>query len=159
MPDHKDEYVTAYAEAKKAIDKFWQDSGTQCDEVGDFLDFFETKEVLPESSTEKEKCSWAGTVQGVALFSHQREAECGVKKCQRIGSYIGRNVAKSFCGLVELYTSDLNDKFLKELERPVCNVTKDDCVNEAEIYAGGKCKALKEKYPAIWKAVLDQTCN
>jgi hypothetical protein len=159
MPDHRDEYTGAYAEAKTGIDKFWKDSGLTCNEVGDFLDYFELKEPLPGTATEKEKCVWAGTVQGIALFSHQREQECGVKRCKRMGNYIGRNVAKSFCGLVELYTSDLNDKFLKDLERPVCSVGEAECVNEAEIYAGGVCKGLKEKYATIWQTILRTTCR
>lgn len=158
MPDHREEYVAAFAEAKTGIDKFW--AGSNCKEVGAFMDYFELKEVLPETATEKDKCVWAGTVQGIALFTHQREKECGKKKCDRVGSYIGRNVAKSFCGLVELYTSNPLEKFItKDLERPICNVNKEECVNEANIYAGGKCKALKEKHAEAWAAILKQTCE
>lgn len=158
MPDHKDTYTAAYADAKTSIDKLWKSSGMTCLEVGYFLDYFEVKEPLPLTATEKDRCQWAGTVQGVALFSQQREQECGAKKCQRPGSYIGRNVAKSFCGLVELYSSDLLDRFMKDLERPVCAVNKEECLNEAEISSSANCRALKAKYPAVWKAVLKQTC-
>lgn len=159
MPDHQDDYTAAYAQAKTAEDSFWQHSGLGCDQVGEFLDYFELKDPPSASATEKEKCVWAGTTQGIALFSHQREEQCGAKKCQRVGNYIGRAVAKSFCGLVELYTSDLTDKFMRDLERPVCAVGKDECVNEAEIYAGGTCPALKTKYAAVWQSVLKKTCE
>jgi len=158
LPDHQAEYTAAYAEAKTAEDKFWEQSGVSCQDVGEFLDYFELRDPLAPTATEKEKCQWAGTAQGIALFSHQREAQCGVKKCRRAGSYIGRNVAKSFCGLWELYTSKPEERFLKDLERPVCQVSKEECVNEAEIYAGGKCREMKAKYPAVWQAVLQQTC-
>ncbi len=74
--------------------------------VGEFLDFFEVKDPPYDDFSEKARCSWGGTAQGIGLFFQQRAAECRASSCGRLGAYVSRNVGKSFCALFELYTVD-----------------------------------------------------
>lgn len=159
LPDHETDYVQAYAESKTAIDQFWRDSQLGCDQVGEFLDYFEVKDPPYGDFTEKARCSWGGTAHGIALFSHQRAAECSPSSCTRLGAYVSRNVGKTFCAIFELYTVDPVESFLRDLEKPVCTLPRDECILNAELHVSTHCKALWEANPDAWARIIQQTCG